>query len=95
MIEDDEAALVATGKEETAILQGLAEGLQIVGTVPAILHGLFEPARIDILPLGLLPFGEGEIRRVAFRRVFQTARHCPAMFQIKVARQAHELLFEE
>ena len=71
------------------------EGFERVRTFPAGLPNLLYEARIDALAFGLLPFGKGKIGRIAHRRVEQSLRHGPPMFEVKVAGNSGELGFEE
>ena len=47
------------------------------------------------MAFGLLPFGQGEVRRIALAGILKPARHLPAMFEIEIARNAHQLFLEE
>lgn len=65
MGERDMGAAITTGEEQAAFFERLGEAGAIVRYCPAFLDRAFQIARIELGALGLLPFGQGEVARIA------------------------------
>lgn len=89
------AAPVALGQIQAALFERTGERLAVVRYCPAILHHAFQVMGIEASALGLLPFGQREIARVAFPMRHEAARHFPAVLNIQLPRYLLELRFVE
>ena len=95
MIEQDKRAAITLGEKQAFVFEAARKGARAIGLLPRCLDGMTQFARIGAFALGLLPFGEREVERIALAHLFDAARHLPALFEIEFARNPHQLRFEE
>lgn len=91
MIDGQISPAIPTSQRIAAFLEGMDQRGLVVRDRPGILQGGLDFAWIAPLALGLLPFIQRKITRIAAASIRNPLRHFPAMFEIEFAREVLQL----